>query len=674
MTRLAPYLALLGALAAAFPATAADPNRGREAPADPKKVFRYAFEIAETSFDTQKISDLYSNIVNNAMFDAPLRYDYLMRPPKLIPNTVEALPELSADGTTYTFKVKPGIYFADDPVFKGKKRELVAADYVYSLKRLLDPKVRASQLGEIEPNVAGAAEAAEKARKSNSFDYDAPIEGFKAIDRYTFQVKLVKPLPTFVYNLADCRIGCALAREVVEHYGEDIGSHPVGSGPYRLAFWKRSSKIVLEANPNYREEYWDGEPPPGDEAAAALLKKMKGKRVPIVGRIEISVIEETQPRWLAFLNEEMDLMYQVPEEFANQAMPMNKLAKNLERRGIKMEQLPALDYTYAFFNMEDPMIGGYTPEKVALRRAITLSYNVNDEIAIIRKGQAVPAQTPVSDGRGGLRPQLPHQRQRVQRPEGARAPRHVRLRGPRRRRLPRDARRQPAGAALQLHADRARPAGRRAVEAQPRRHRREARGAQGEVAGPPQGGVRRQAADVVARRHRSIPDADTAPADPLRAEHRPQGQHVALPARRVRPHLREGALDARQPRAHQALPGHGAPGRSLRAVEDQHPPHPHRPLVPVGDRLPPPADRQRELVEVHRRRQGQTTCFRHEIAFLVPASGTSGLSLVWLLVWLWRSPAPAQSRRRIPTRSSGKPSRSPRPRSTRRRSRTCTRT
>jgi ABC-type transport system substrate-binding protein len=399
MTRLPAFLFL-----AALSANAADPNRGREAPGDPKKVLRYAFEIAETSFDTQKISDLYSNIVNNAMFDTPLRYDYLARPPKLKPNTVEALPEISADGLTYTFKVKPGIYFADDAVFKGKKRELVAQDYVYTFKRLLDPKVRASQLGEFEPTVAGAAEVLAKARKSNSFDYDAPVEGIKLVDRYTFQVKLVKPTPTFIYLFGDCRIACALAREVVEHYGEDIGSHPVGTGPYRLAFWKRSSKMVLEANPNYREEYWDGEPPPGDEAAAALLKQMKGKRIPIIGRIEISVIEETQPRWLAFLNEEMDLMYQVPEEFANQAMPMNKLAKNLERRGIQMEQLPALDYTYAFFNMEDPVIGGYTPDKVALRRAITLSYNVKDEIAIIRKGQAVPAQTPYPMGVAGADP------------------------------------------------------------------------------------------------------------------------------------------------------------------------------------------------------------------------------------------------------------------------------
>src|SRR5258706_15919073 len=100
----------------------------------------------------------------------------------------------------------------------------------------------------------------------------------------------------------------------------------------------------------------------------------KGKRLPIIGRIEVSVIEETQPRWLSFLNEEMDLMYQVPEDFANLAMPNNKLAPNLAKKGIEMEQTPALDLTYNFFNMNDPVVGGYTPEKVALRRAISLGY------------------------------------------------------------------------------------------------------------------------------------------------------------------------------------------------------------------------------------------------------------------------------------------------------------
>jgi len=390
--RLIRGAALLGAALAALGALAQ------------QKVYRYAFEIAETSFDPQRINDVYSNIVNQSMFDAPLTYDYLAQPAKLKPATAVALPEISADGLTYTLRIRPGIYFADDPAFKGKKRELVAADYVYALKRVLNPKLRATQLAEIEPYVVGAEEAAAKARKDNKFDYDAPIEGIKLLDKYTFQVRIKSPQYVFIYKFADCRIVCAVAREVEEAYGEDLGSHPVGTGPFRLAFWKRSSKMVLERNPNFREEYWDAEPPKGDARAQEIYSQMKGKRMPQVDRVEVSVIEETQPRWLSFLNEEMDLAFLVPEEFAYQAFPNNKLAKNLERRGIRMEQLPALDLTYSFFNMDDPVVGGYTPDKVALRRAISLSYKVKDEIAILRKGQAIPADAPYAPGVAGYDP------------------------------------------------------------------------------------------------------------------------------------------------------------------------------------------------------------------------------------------------------------------------------
>jgi ABC-type transport system substrate-binding protein len=100
-------IALLVTLSGGLPASAAD------------KVLHYAFEAAETTFDPPRISDLYSNIVNQAMFDAPLTYDYLARPAKLKPNTVTSLPEVSADGRSYTFHVRPGIYFSDDPAFMG---------------------------------------------------------------------------------------------------------------------------------------------------------------------------------------------------------------------------------------------------------------------------------------------------------------------------------------------------------------------------------------------------------------------------------------------------------------------------------------------------------------------------------------------------------------------------
>ncbi len=367
-----------------------------------QKVLRYAFERAETTLDPQKTSDIYSNFIESAIFETPLDYDYLARPLKLAPVTLTAMPEISADGRTYVLRLKPGIYFTDHPAFKGKRRELVAEDYAYSIRRVMDPKLSSPLLGEIEGVIAGSDEAIARARKAGTFDYDAPLEGLRVLDRYTLRITLNEPFYNFIYNLADCRVSCAVAREVVEHHGDDIGSHPVGTGPFKLAFWKRSSRLVLEANPDFREEYFDAEAT--DDVGREILAAQKGKRMPMVGRVEIAIIEEDQPRWLSFLNGEMDLIFKVPEEFANIGMPNNKLAPNLARRGIVMRQVAALDLTYAYFNMDDPLIGGYSPEKVALRRAISLGYNTRDEIAIIRKNQAIPAQTPFSPGVAGYDP------------------------------------------------------------------------------------------------------------------------------------------------------------------------------------------------------------------------------------------------------------------------------
>jgi ABC-type transport system substrate-binding protein len=373
---------------------------------DPNKVLRYAFEIAETTLDPQKVSDVYSTIVANAIFDAPLRYDYLAQPAKMVPNTLTDLPEASADYRTFTFHVKPGIYFADDPVFNGKKRELVAEDYVYTIKRLFDPKLTAPLISEVEGYLLGSNEYAEKARKAGRLDFDEPLEGIKALDRYTFQIKLIDPKPAFVFKLTDCRVACALAREVVAKYGSDIGAHPVGTGPYRMAFWKRSAKMVLEYNPNFREMYWDAEPNADDVKGQEILQQMKGKRLPLVHRFEISVIEEMQPRFLGFLTGGQDLLWRLPEEFANMAIPNNKIAPNLAKQGIQYAQLPLLDLTFMYFNMNDATVGGYTPDKVALRRAITLAYRTEDELKVIRKNQAIIANTPYSPGVEGYDPKF----------------------------------------------------------------------------------------------------------------------------------------------------------------------------------------------------------------------------------------------------------------------------
>ena len=384
-------------LAAALTTTAS----AQSAPAAGPKVLRYAFPVAETGFDPAQLSDLYSRTVTAGIFEAPLAFDFLARPFVMKPLTAEAMPEISADFTSFTFRIQRGIQFADDPAFKGPDgrqtpRELTAQDYVYSIKRHYDPRWKSPNLYLLEnARLLGLTELRKKVIEAKTpFPYDTEVEGIRALDRYTFQVRLAEPSPRFHQQLmTDSSVFGAVAREVVEFYGDKIMEHPVGTGAYRLAEWRRSSRIVLERNPGFREVLYDEQPSADDPQGQAIAKLMRGKRLPLIDRIEVAIIEETQPRWLSFLNAQSDFLERLPNEFANVVIPNNKLAPNLVKQGVKMDQAPLVDVTLAaLFNQENPIVGGYTPDKVALRRAIALAYNSDEEVRLVRKNQAVVAQ------------------------------------------------------------------------------------------------------------------------------------------------------------------------------------------------------------------------------------------------------------------------------------------
>jgi ABC-type transport system substrate-binding protein len=369
------------------------------------KVLRYAFNAAETGFDPAQVSDLYSNIIIAHIFEPLYTYDHLARPAKIKPLIAAAMPESSSDYRVWTVRIRPGIYFADDPAFKGKKRELVAEDYVYALKRFADPAVKSPAWPGLEQEgYDGLAELRQKALKGKKpFDYDTSIEGVRALDRYTIRFKVKDPRPRFIEGLASSTFG-PFAREVAEAYGDQISAHPVGTGPYRLAQWRRSSLIVLEKNPSYRDRVYDAEPAADDAEGQALLARFKGRKLPMIDRVEVSIINESQPRWLSFLNGQSDIIQGVPPEFVNLAMPNGQVAPNLEKRGIRGYRTASSVVTMTYFNMDDPLVGGYTPEKVALRRAISLGIDLDREIRLVRRGQAIPAQSPVVPNTTGYDP------------------------------------------------------------------------------------------------------------------------------------------------------------------------------------------------------------------------------------------------------------------------------
>ena len=371
----------------------------------PEKVLRYAFLVAETGMDPAQLSDLYSRILVANMFDSLYGYDYLVRPVRVRPMLADGLPQNSADFRTFTVRLRQGTLFADDPAFGGKKRELTAQDVVYTYKRIFDPKVKSPSLSDLEEQtLLGLADLRKQAQASGKFDYDREVEGLRALDRYTVQFRLAESRPRFVFTLADPGIYGIVAREVVEKYGDQIMEHPVGTGPFVLQEWQRSSKLTFVRNPNYREEYYSEEAAADDAPAQALAARMKGKRLPMVDKVVVSIIDEPQPRWLSFLNNEHDLMQGLPASFATYAIPNNTLAPNLAKRGIQMEREALSDIGLMYFNMEDPLVGGYTPEKVALRRAIGLGYNSEEEVRLARHGQAVVAQGLVVPGTSGYDP------------------------------------------------------------------------------------------------------------------------------------------------------------------------------------------------------------------------------------------------------------------------------
>jgi hypothetical protein len=364
------------------------------------------------------------------------------------------MPEISDDFRTFVFKIRPGIYFADDPVFKGQRRELTAQDYVYTIKRHYDPTVQSPGqsiledegiigLRELRETGAEDQEAVRLRQRGRGAEGDRPLH---------LRVRLRESRPRHLYTWAAPDVFGVVAREVVEAYGDKIMDHPVGTGPFRLVEWRRSSRMVLERNPNFREITYEAEPNADDADGKALVARMKG------GACRCSTGSRSRHRRgaaaLARVPEpRAELPRTLPNEFVSQAIPGNKLAPSLAKRGIRAYQVPGADVTLTVFNMEDPLVGGYTPEKVALRRAMVLGNNVDREIQIVRRNQAIRAQSLMPPMTAGYRADLRTEMGTYSLARAKAPARPVRLGRPRRRRLARDAVRRAAGARDE-HAER----------------------------------------------------------------------------------------------------------------------------------------------------------------------------------------------------------------------------
>jgi oligopeptide transport system substrate-binding protein len=329
-------------------------------------------------FDPVKVSDLPSGLAIGRVYEGLLQHAYLERPYRVEPLLAAAMPEVSSDQLTYTFRLRQGIHFSDDPCFAatgGKGREVTADDVVYSLKRLADRKTGSIGYWVINGRIKGLDAFREASGEPAPTDYAADVEGLRALDRYTVRLELTKPYAQLLWVLAmhHCVV---VAREAVERYGDAFATHPVGTGPYVLKDWRRNYSLTFERNPTWREtgrvETYPARGGPGDEEAGLLADA--GKPIPFIDRIVTYHVADPSTQWLMFLRGGLDVTDIARDNWNVVLDSRRQLLPEIRQRGIKLYTGPEMSIGYIGFNMDDPVLG----RNRKLRQAMTSAFNGQD--------------------------------------------------------------------------------------------------------------------------------------------------------------------------------------------------------------------------------------------------------------------------------------------------------
>lgn len=354
------------------------------------------------SLDPVKGSTVYENRCASQVLETLLQYKYLKRPFELEPLLLEEMPQVSDDGLTFTFKLKQGVRFHDDACFPdGQGRELVAADVLYSWKRIADSS-QGSKVGWIfEDTIKGFSDYRDEQNAADKFDYDADLAGLKIVNDHEFQVILEQPASRFLWTLAMFQTA-VVPREAVEKYGSRFGLHPVGTGPFTLAEsdWRQGQSIKFRKNPNYHEMLYPSEHMPEDVDEG--LTEAAGKRIPFLDAVEITFEPKSEPMWLNFRNGKYDFTT-VPAENFDEAFNRRtkKVRRNMTEQGIRGYPVVLLDFIFRGFNMEDPLLGGYTEKTKKLRQAISLALDWDETNEAFYNGLNTIYDGPIPPGMAG---------------------------------------------------------------------------------------------------------------------------------------------------------------------------------------------------------------------------------------------------------------------------------
>ncbi len=345
------------------------------------KTYVHSFLGSASILDPVPMQSYYESVIVGSIFDTLYSYKYLKLPYEIKPNLAESMPSMSQDGKTLTIKLKAGVFFADDPAFKdGKGREVVAQDFVYSIKRHLDSKNHSNVPGNFD-NIEGVEVWAKSA------NYDDELAGLKALDRHTLKIQLKKANPHFVHTLVDTRTA-VVPREAVEKYGAQFAIHPVGSGPFKLKSLDATNAVLVK-NPTYRKEVLSLKDEGFDPAKQGIydLDSLDGQAMPFVDSIIIKFMPQAATRWASFTKGDEIQYAVIPPDQATEYLaklnPPTLKPKLAEKYVLKPET--ELGVSYATFNMQSPRFGHATDgvenaKHRALRCAIRKAFDWQQRI------------------------------------------------------------------------------------------------------------------------------------------------------------------------------------------------------------------------------------------------------------------------------------------------------
>lgn len=340
-------IALVGASAAFVGCTRPDPDKGLA-------VFNRIIGDDIKSLDPAAAYDEISLEILPNIMEPLYQYDITSEEYRVVPLLAGDLPTFSKDKLTLRIPLRAGVRYQDDPVFpEGKGRRLKASDVVFAVKRLANPKVEGQGAWIFEGKLKGFDAFQKKLRdtpneKNAEVFAREEIEGIRAIDDDTLELKLVKPYPQILHVLTMSFVA-PVPPEAVTKYGDEKGrldDHPIGTGPFRFAQYDRGHEAVIERNPNFR-----GDPLPAGAGLDA------GKPMPFLDKVRFKIIKESQPSWLKFLNGEAEFSKIPKDSFAQAMSPEMKLTPEMTKRNISLAMISGACFYYINFNVRDKVLG-----------------------------------------------------------------------------------------------------------------------------------------------------------------------------------------------------------------------------------------------------------------------------------------------------------------------------